>query len=128
MSLLLLTTCSQVNAVPYERLQRLGKGGSSTVYSVLYPGPKKKIIYALKVVQLDRADSETYQSYTNEIELLKRLRGHDRVIQLIDHQITFNQHNRPHRLLMVRGQSVFSDTVANYIRSWSAVKLILQHC
>nr|KIR45612.1 TTK protein kinase [Cryptococcus bacillisporus CA1280] len=94
-------TLFHVNAVPYERLQRLGKGGSSTVYSVLYPGPKKKIIYALKVVQLDRADSETYQSYTNEIELLKRLRGHDRVIQLIDHQITFNQHNRPHRLLMV---------------------------
>nr|ODO03974.1 TTK protein kinase [Cryptococcus depauperatus CBS 7855] len=90
-----------VNGITYERLQRLGKGGSSTVYSVLYPAPKKKVIYALKVVQLDRADSETYQSYTNEIELLKRLRGHDRVIQLMDHQITFNQHNRPHRLLMV---------------------------
>ncbi|WWC91347.1 uncharacterized protein L201_006290 [Kwoniella dendrophila CBS 6074] len=91
-----------VNSIPYERLQRLGKGGSSTVYSVLYSAPpKKRIIYALKVVQLDRADSETYQSYTNEIELLKRLRGHDRVIQLIDHQITFGQGNRPHRLLMV---------------------------
>ncbi|WWD06607.1 hypothetical protein V865_004700 [Kwoniella europaea PYCC6329] len=91
-----------VNSIPYERLQRLGKGGSSTVYSVLYSAPpKKRIIYALKVVQLDRADSETYQSYTNEIELLKRLRGHDRVIQLIDHQITFGQGNRPHRLMMV---------------------------
>ncbi|TYJ55279.1 hypothetical protein B9479_003998 [Cryptococcus floricola] len=90
-----------VNNVPYERLQRLGKGGSSTVYSVLYSAPKKKIIYALKVVQLERADAETYQSYTNEIDLLKRLRGHDRVIQLMDHQITFNQYNRPHRLLMV---------------------------
>ncbi|WWC64160.1 uncharacterized protein I303_106768 [Kwoniella dejecticola CBS 10117] len=91
-----------VNSVPYERLQRLGKGGSSTVYSVLYSAPpKKRIIYALKLVQLDRADAETYQSYTNEIELLKRLRGHDRVIQLIDHQITFNSGNRPHRLMMV---------------------------
>lgn len=117
-----------MNGVPYERLQRLGKGGSSTVYSVLYSGPKKRIIYALKVVQLDRADSETYQSYTNEIELLKRLRGHDRVIQLIDHQITFNQHNRPHRLLMVRGRSIASDTAANFIRSWNAARLILQHC
>ncbi|WVQ93339.1 hypothetical protein IAU59_000407 [Kwoniella sp. CBS 9459] len=91
-----------VNNVPYERLQRLGKGGSSTVYSVLYSAPpKKRVIYALKLVQLERADPETYQSYTNEIELLKRLRGHDRVIQLIDHQITFSQNNRPHRLLMV---------------------------
>ncbi|OCF44902.1 TTK protein kinase [Kwoniella heveanensis CBS 569] len=91
-----------VNNVPYERLQRLGKGGSSTVYSVLYSAPpKKRVIYALKLVQLERADPETYQSYTNEIELLKRLRGHDRVIQLIDHQITFGQNNRPHRLLMI---------------------------
>ncbi|WWC73223.1 uncharacterized protein I206_107189 [Kwoniella pini CBS 10737] len=91
-----------VNSVPYERLQRLGKGGSSTVYSVLYSAPpKKRIIYAMKLVQLDRADEETYQSYTNEIDLLKRLRGHDRVIQLIDHQITFNSSGRPHRLMMV---------------------------
>ncbi|WVF65693.1 hypothetical protein IAT40_000424 [Kwoniella sp. CBS 6097] len=91
-----------VNNVAYERLQRLGKGGSSTVYSVLFSAPpKKRVIYALKLVQLERADPETYQSYTNEIELLKRLRGHDRVIQLIDHQITFGQNNRPHRLLMV---------------------------
>lgn len=58
-------------------------------------------MYALKRVQLDRADYETYQSYTNEIELLKRLRGHDRIIQLIDHQITFTQGNRPKMLHMV---------------------------
>ncbi|WVR09171.1 hypothetical protein IAU60_006233 [Kwoniella sp. DSM 27419] len=31
-----------VNSVHYERLQRLGKGGSSTVYSVLYTAPPKK--------------------------------------------------------------------------------------
>lgn len=58
-------------------------------------------MYAIKRVALDRADFETYQSYTNEIELLKRLRGHDRIIQLVDHQITFGQGNRPKSLMMV---------------------------
>jgi serine/threonine-protein kinase TTK/MPS1 len=77
----------------------LGKGGSSKVYSVICP--TKRIIYALKRVSLERADAETYQSYTNEIELLTRLRGHDRVISLIDYQISFGQGNRPKVLMMV---------------------------
>ena len=92
----------QVNGAPYERVGVLGKGGSSKVYSVICP--TKRIIYALKRVTLERADAETYQSYTNEIELLKRLRGHDRVIQLIDHQITFGQGNRPKILMVVSDQ------------------------
>jgi serine/threonine-protein kinase TTK/MPS1 len=69
------------------------------VYSVICP--TKRVIYALKRVALDRADPETYQSYTNEIELLKRLRGHDRIIQLVDHQITFSPGNKPKMLMMV---------------------------
>ncbi|WOO83461.1 Serine/threonine-protein kinase mph1 [Vanrija pseudolonga] len=88
-----------VNHAPYERLGLLGKGGSSKVYSVLCP--TKRAVFALKRVSLEHADPETYQSYTNEIELLRRLRGHDRIIQLIDHQITFSEGNRPRTLLMV---------------------------
>jgi serine/threonine-protein kinase TTK/MPS1 len=88
-----------VNGSPYERLGVLGKGGSSKVYSVLCP--VKRVVYALKRVALERADAETYQSYTNEIQLLTRLRGHDRIIQLIDHQIVFGSNNRPKLLNMV---------------------------
>ncbi|BEJ14778.1 hypothetical protein CspHIS471_0405450 [Cutaneotrichosporon sp. HIS471] len=88
-----------VNSEGYDRLGILGRGGSSKVYSVL--GHTKRVVYALKRVGLERADAETYQSYTNEIELLRRLRGHDRIIQLIDHQITFNSSGRPKLLMMV---------------------------
>lgn len=77
----------------------LGKGGSSKVYSVLCH--QRRTVFALKRVALDGADVETYRSYANEIELLKRLRGHDRIIQLIDHQITFSASNRPKVLIMV---------------------------
>ncbi|BEI83956.1 hypothetical protein CcaverHIS002_0405600 [Cutaneotrichosporon cavernicola] len=89
----------EVNSEGYDRLGILGRGGSSKVYSVL--GHTKRVVYALKRVGLERADAETYQSYTNEIELLRRLRGHDRIIQLIDHQITFNSSGRPKLLMMV---------------------------
>jgi serine/threonine-protein kinase TTK/MPS1 len=95
-----LQTDLQVNGVYYDRVGLLGKGGSSKVYSIMCP--TQRTILALKRVTLDRADHETYQSYTNEIELLKRLRGHDRIIQLVDHQITFGPNNRPKVLLMVR--------------------------
>ncbi|CAK9786817.1 unnamed protein product [Cutaneotrichosporon oleaginosum] len=88
-----------VNNEGYDRLGILGRGGSSKVYSVL--GHAKRVVYALKRVGLERADAETYQSYTNEIELLRRLRGHDRIIQLIDHQITFTPSGRPKLLMMV---------------------------
>ena len=69
------------------------------MYSVLSHSARS--LYALKRVALDRADFETYQSYTNEIELLKRLNGHDRIIKLVDHQITFGPGNRPKILMMV---------------------------
>lgn len=94
--------------MPYERLGVLGKGGSSKVYSVLCP--TKRVVYALKRVGLERADAETYQSYTNEIELLRRLRGHDRIIQLIDHQITFTPNNRPKLLMMVSQEVTQTDS------------------
>ena len=66
-------------------------------------------MFALKRVALDGADAETFRSYANEIELLKRLRGHDRVIQLIDNQITYSPSNRPKVLMMV-SQTVLAVT------------------
>lgn len=88
-----------VNGIGYERIGMLGRGGSSKVYSVLCS--QTRTMYAMKRVALDRADFDTYQSYTNEIELLRRLKGHDRIIQLIDHQISFGPGNRPKVLQMV---------------------------
>ena len=105
--------------MPYERVGILGKGGSSKVYSVLCP--TNRTVYALKRVALDRADADTYQSYTNEIDLLKRLRGHDRIIQLIDHQITFSQTNRPKMLMMVGPTRA---TCSDLNRSWNVGKSI----
>ncbi|KAK4686898.1 serine/threonine-protein kinase TTK/MPS1, partial [Tremellales sp. Uapishka_1] len=90
-------TLAQVNGKPYTRLAVLGTGGSSKVYSVL---STDKTVYALKKVDLRKGDDDTLQSYLNEIDLLKRLQGHDRIIQLIDHELLYSSNNR-HKALMV---------------------------
>jgi serine/threonine-protein kinase TTK/MPS1 len=62
----------------------IGKGGSSRVFRVLSPANE---LYAIKRVTLDKTDSETMNGYMNEIALLKRLDGNNRIIQLIDSEV-----------------------------------------
>lgn len=85
-----------VNGKQYLRSALLGKGGSSRVYRIT---DREHNVFALKKVELGRGDLETYTSFCNEIELLKRLRGHDRIIQLVDSEV--NEAKRT--LIMVRG-------------------------
>ncbi|EGN97999.1 hypothetical protein SERLA73DRAFT_169084 [Serpula lacrymans var. lacrymans S7.3] len=44
-------------------------------------------IYAIKRVSLDKTDAETMSGYMNEIGLLKRLDGNNRIIQLFDSEV-----------------------------------------
>ncbi|TIC21363.1 kinase-like protein [Wallemia mellicola] len=74
-----------VNGVPYMRLDELGKGGSSKVYRVL---SSQNELHAIKRVRLDKCDPETVTGYLNEISLLQRLRGNDRIIKLWDWERT----------------------------------------
>ena len=74
-----------VKGKTYTRMGLLGRGGSSKVFRV---SDRDHQIFALKKVDLGKgADSETYQSFLNEIELLERLRGHDRIIQLVASEV-----------------------------------------
>lgn len=41
-------------------------------------------MYAVKIIDMTGADEGTIQSYKNEIALLKRLQGSDRVITMFD--------------------------------------------
>ncbi|KAJ9106150.1 hypothetical protein QFC21_001293 [Naganishia friedmannii] len=97
-----------VNNKEYERLGILGRGGSSKVYSVLCP--TKRTVMALKRVALERCDQETITNYMNEVALLNRLRGHDRIIQLMECQVIRSGSGRPKTLqmLMECGETDFS--------------------
>lgn len=78
----------------YQRLECIGKGGSSRVYKVVSP---ENAIYAIKRVSLENADPATIESYKNEIALLRRLEGNKRIIRLIEYDATSSKKN----LLMV---------------------------
>lgn len=72
------------NKLEYTVVDCIGRGGSSKVYKVISPNNK---IYALKRVRLDsKVDEETMRGYVNEMQLLKRLDGNERIIKLIDSQ------------------------------------------
>uniref|UniRef100_A0A4W4HJB6 Protein kinase domain-containing protein n=1 Tax=Electrophorus electricus TaxID=8005 RepID=A0A4W4HJB6_ELEEL len=67
-------------------LKMIGRGGSSKVYQVL---DQKKQLYAVKYVNLEEADTQTVESYKNEIEHLNHLQQYsDQIIKLYDYEIT----------------------------------------
>ncbi|KAG9077038.1 Dual-specificity kinase, spindle pole body (SPB) duplication and spindle checkpoint function [Ceratobasidium sp. UAMH 11750] len=83
------------NKQEYTCIDCIGRGGSSKVYKVISPANK---VYALKRVRLDsKVDEETMRGYVNEMQLLKRLDGNERIIKLIDSQA----HGKGNRYLMM---------------------------
>ncbi|KAG6041867.1 hypothetical protein E4U41_001027 [Claviceps citrina] len=74
----------RVNGKCYTRLECLGRGGSAKVYRVTAENGK---MFALKRVALENADEGTIRGYRGEIDLLARLKGVDRVIDLYDHEM-----------------------------------------
>lgn len=73
-----------MNKKNYQRLDMIGRGGSSRVYRVM---TQQHEVYALKKVTLDKVDPETLAGYMNEIALLKRLDGNQRIIRLLDSEV-----------------------------------------
>jgi serine/threonine-protein kinase TTK/MPS1 len=71
----------RVNDRVYTRIECVGRGGSGKVYRV---SAENGSMYALKRVSIEHADEHTVKGFKGEIDLLKRLTGVERVIQLYD--------------------------------------------
>ena len=78
----------RVNTRTYARVDCIGRGGSGKVYRVTAENGK---MFALKRVSLENADENTIKGFKGEIDLLKRLAGIDRVIQLVDHELNIEK-------------------------------------
>eukprot|EP00172_Hildenbrandia_rubra_P003322 Plantae.Rhodophyta-Hildenbrandia_rubra.ctg5162.p1 GENE.Plantae.Rhodophyta-Hildenbrandia_rubra.ctg5162~~Plantae.Rhodophyta-Hildenbrandia_rubra.ctg5162.p1 ORF type:complete len:861 (+),score=155.03 Plantae.Rhodophyta-Hildenbrandia_rubra.ctg5162:370-2583(+) len=74
-----------VNGKKYMKLDTVGRGGSSEVYKILSLANNK--IYALKKVDIAGASHAAFESYKNEIDLLRKLSGKPTIIELIDWEI-----------------------------------------
>ncbi|OLN81098.1 Serine/threonine-protein kinase MPS1 [Colletotrichum chlorophyti] len=89
----------RVNGKSYTRLDCLGRGGSAKVYRVT---AENGAMFALKRVALENADQATIRGYRGEIDLLSKLTGVDRVINLFDYEM--NDEKRILTLLMEMGE------------------------
>jgi serine/threonine-protein kinase TTK/MPS1 len=74
----------KVNGKYYTRLDSLGRGGSAKVYRVAADNGK---MFALKRVSIENADEITVRGFKGEIDLLKKLNGCERVINLYDYEM-----------------------------------------
>jgi hypothetical protein len=89
----------------YFNIGLLGKGGSSSVYRVL--SRKDNQLYAFKRVDINKHSSSdsvdaAFESYMNELDVLKKLQGSDYIIQLIDCSV--NQEEMCINLVMEMGE------------------------
>lgn len=74
----------RVNHMPYAKLGVIGRGGSCKVYRAL---SKQYNVVAVKKVKLAGMDRRQIDGYSNEVALLKRLKGNPSIIQLFDSEI-----------------------------------------
>lgn len=73
-----------VSGLRYQKLDCVGRGGSSKVFKVL---ACNRQIYALKRVRFSNKDPEAICGFIEEITLLKKLRNTPNIIQLISAQV-----------------------------------------
>lgn len=74
----------RVNGKVYTRLDCIGRGGSAKVYRVT---AENGHMFALKRVSLENTDETVLRGFRGEIELLTKLNGVERVINLFDHEL-----------------------------------------
>lgn len=74
----------KVNGKLYQRLGKIGSGGSSEVHKVI---SSDCTIYALKKIKLKGRDYATAFGFCQEIEYLDKLRGKNNIIQLVDYEV-----------------------------------------
>ncbi|CAG8522132.1 14063_t:CDS:2 [Cetraspora pellucida] len=77
-----------LNGKTYTRTKYIGRGGSSKVYKVIDSDSQ---VFALKKVSTKKADEQAIKGYLNEVELLTKLAGRDRIIKLYDHEINLEE-------------------------------------
>ncbi|CAA0827868.1 putative protein kinase 1 [Striga hermonthica] len=75
----------KVNGKLYQRLGKIGSGGSSEVHKVI---SSDCTIYALKKIKLRGRDYATAYGFCQEIQYLNKLKGKNNIIQLIDYEVT----------------------------------------
>ena len=95
----------------YRVMKLLGKGGSSRVYEAF--DELRNQVVAIKRVNLEEADDETTRGYINEIGMLEKLQGEDRIVRLFDHE-TVEEDNVLY-VIMEKGDTDLASLLKKYV-------------
>ena len=72
----------------YIQLNEIGSGSGSKIFKAIDDSGN---IYAIKRVQYSPDETELLANYRNEIQLLEAMADNDRIINIIDHEITSSE-------------------------------------
>jgi len=105
-----------VNGKSYYVMDKIGKGGSSQVFQVLEV--KSSTVLAIKRVDMSGVSDLEAKTFRQEIELLKRLQGNQRIVKLIDYEERMKKDGTGPELLVVMEKG--SRDLGNLIKELSA--------
>ncbi|KAF7052234.1 hypothetical protein CFC21_060354 [Triticum aestivum] len=107
----------KVNGKLYQKLGKIGSGGSSEVHKVI---SMERAIYALKKIKLKGRDYPTAYGFFQEIGYLNKLKGKSNIIQLIDYEQMLEAVNTIHEERIVHSDL----KPANFMLVKGSLKLI----
>merc|ERR1719225_253200 len=107
----------------YRVMKLLGKGGSSRVYEAF--DELRNQVVAIKRVNLEEADEETTRGYINEIGMLEKLQGEDRIVRLFDHE-TVEDENVLY-VIMEKGDTDLASLLKKYASKEEITPAMIKH-
>jgi len=112
-----------INNKRYRILKVLGKGGSSKVYEAV--DEQKNNVVAIKRVDLSCADDQQTKGYINEINLLAKLQGEDRIVKLHDYEL--DESREVLYVVMEKGDTDLASLLKNYAMQKEITPAMVKH-
>lgn len=100
----------KVNDKVYKVLRKIGSGGSAKVYEGFEPQTCQTA--AIKIINMAKADPKSQESYFNEIELLKRLKNSQHVVQI--HDSEYKAEVKELVIVMEKGDADLSQVIESH--------------
>jgi len=107
----------------YRILKVLGKGGSSKVYEAV--DEHKNNVVAIKQVDLSCTDEAQAAGYVNEINMLAKLQGEDRIVKLFDYEN--DQKREILYVVMEKGDTDLASLLKNYALHKEITPAMVKH-
>lgn len=109
----------------YRVMKILGKGGSSRVYEAF--DEEKSTVVAIKRVDLSDADDAQREGFINEINMLHKLQGLDRIVKLYDYENVVDEAEELLYVVMEKGDTDLAQLLKKYASNKELTPAMIKH-